>query len=299
MAKVTGPLFSLSAQGSIDCALTFQKWKSQTSCHVYTVPKDPKSAYQIFHRCEFYYLKNKWIELRNAGNLPQLICSIKETPFACYIRHFIYKDVRAWYKFNEGSGNIIKDSSPYNNNAGTHNTTWVTGVIQKALLFNGSTSYVENGDNPSLRLDSTLTLECWLKLEASGTVISKNAINQSAYNYVLHTDIFIIYDTTATPHQLNITGDLSGNTWKHLVATYDGANMNIYIDGVLSDTSIIGSVTLATTGGTQPNLQIGRRWHDANWTSYFQGTLDEIRIYNRALPIGEIKSHYKYEKPKS
>ena len=73
------------------------------------------------------------------------------------------------------------------------------------------------------------------------------------------------------------------NTWTHLALTYDGATLRLYVNGVqVSSLAQTGSLPTSTNP-----LQIGG---DSIYGQYFQGTIDEIRIYNRALSASEIQA---------
>src|SRR5438046_5942311 len=79
------------------------------------------------------------------------------------------------------------------------------------------------------------------------------------------------------------TSALTANTWAHLAATYDGATMGLYVNGV-QVTSRAQTGAIATS--TNP-LQIGG---DSIYGQYFAGRIDEVRIYNRALSAAEIQN---------
>ncbi|MBI4547465.1 MAG: VCBS repeat-containing protein, partial [Ignavibacteriae bacterium] len=74
-------------------------------------------------------------------------------------------NVVALWHFDEGSGNILHDASPYHNDGVIHNATWVPGRFGLALHFNGLTSYVVLPNSPSLKLENEFTLEAWLSLD--------------------------------------------------------------------------------------------------------------------------------------
>jgi hypothetical protein len=79
------------------------------------------------------------------------------------------------------------------------------------------------------------------------------------------------------------TTALTLNTWSHVAVTYDGATVKTYVNGVL-----VGSK--AQTGSLVTSTQPLRFGGDAVWPEWFQGSLDEIRVYNRALTVAEIQS---------
>jgi hypothetical protein len=79
------------------------------------------------------------------------------------------------------------------------------------------------------------------------------------------------------------TTALTANTWTHLATTYDGATLRLYVNGV-QVSSLAKTGNLLTS--TNP-LEIGS---DSIYGQYFAGTIDEVRVYNRALSAGEIQT---------
>ena len=71
------------------------------------------------------------------------------------------------------------------------------------------------------------------------------------------------------------------NTWTHVAMTYDGANLRFYQNGTLVTTKATTGAMAVTAGA----LKIGG---DSIWGEWFQGSLDEVRVYNRALTAAEI-----------
>src|SRR3989442_13046641 len=79
------------------------------------------------------------------------------------------------------------------------------------------------------------------------------------------------------------TAALAANTWAHLAATYDRVTMRLYVNGV-QVASRVQTGNIATS--TNP-LQIGG---DSLYGQYFQGAIDEVRIYNVALTAAQIQA---------
>ena len=77
------------------------------------------------------------------------------------------------------------------------------------------------------------------------------------------------------------TGQLPLNTWTHLAATYDGATLRLYVNGAEVGNRVITGALLTSTGV----LRIGG---NSIWGEFFQGRIDEVRIYNRPLTHAEI-----------
>ena len=73
------------------------------------------------------------------------------------------------------------------------------------------------------------------------------------------------------------------NAWTHVAATYDGTTIRLYVNGAQA-------ATKAQTGALLTSTQPLRFGGDGPWGEWFQGSLDEIRVYNRALNATEIQT---------
>jgi fibronectin type 3 domain-containing protein len=201
----------------------------------------------------------------------------------------------AAYSFNEGTGTTVFDSSGNNLSGTIVGATWTTaGKYGNALSFNGSSSYIDLGDPAALQLIGSMTLEAWVRAAANpsndGEIIAKS----SSPGWQLKTTP----DTGPETFGLKVTGASSSaqryssitrslNTWYHVAAVYNAATgaMDIYVNGVLSDGELNGAIP--PSQDDQPvDVNIGRR----TGGFYFNGIIDEVRIYNRALSQAEIQS---------
>jgi hypothetical protein len=194
----------------------------------------------------------------------------------------------AAYSFGEGAGSIVTDASG-NGNAGTIvNAVWTTGKYGSALYFNGTNAGVMINDAVSLHLTTAMTLEAW---------VNPSAVNSGWMDVIYKgNDNYFLEATSPSGGVPGGGGTLGGagvvtfgafalpaNTWSHLATTYDGATLRLYVNGVQVS-------SLAQTGNilTSANpLQIGG---DSIFGQYFQGAIDEVRIYNLALTQAQIQA---------
>ena len=192
----------------------------------------------------------------------------------------------AAYSFNEGSGSSVADASG-NNNKGTlvGAVTWTNqGRFGNALVFDGSSGRVDIADSPSLHLTTAITLEAWV----NPTTVSnkwRDVVYKGNDNYYLEgtSNKKSLAAARAGTKNVYATAALPANTWTHLAVTYDNATALLYINGVLVS-SLASTAAIATS--TYP-LQIGG---DSIYGQYFQGLIDEVRVYNRALSQSEIQA---------
>jgi fibronectin type 3 domain-containing protein len=196
--------------------------------------------------------------------------------------------VGAW-AFDEGSGTTVADQSGKGNNGTLSNATWVTtGKFNKALSFNGTNAWVTVPDSSTLDLTTGMTVMAWVRPAATGswrTAVAKEQPGNLAYGMYANTDQnkneAEVYVNGAT-RSVNGTSQLPVATWSHIAATYDGTTLRLFVNGVQV-------AQLAQTGliitSTSP-LRIGG---NGIWGEYFNGLIDEVRVYNRALSATEIQ----------
>lgn len=191
----------------------------------------------------------------------------------------------AYWKFDESSGTVASDSSG-NGNSGTlfGNPSRVAGKFGNALQFNGASTYVESPDSNSLDITNGITLEAWVYPSSLGDWTNVIEKNQNAgyklgfYNNQVVFTLYALWDSYST-------GTVPLNQWSYVAATYDMQNVKIYINGAL-DSTIAHTNPIGV--GTSP-VDIGR---SIGGYSYFNGTIDEVKVWNRALTASEIQSEY-------
>jgi PKD repeat protein len=193
----------------------------------------------------------------------------------------------AAYGFEEGSGSSTSDASGNANSGTISGPTWTnSGRSGTALSFPGTSASVVVNDSPTLDLTTELTLEAWVYPTATNggfqSIVSKPLDpNYNQISYVLHgasrTNGLPSFALSVSPNNLFGPGPLPLNTWSHLAATYDGATMKLYVNGTLvASQPQTGSLSTST----QP-VAIGLNW---------VGSIDEVRIYNRALSNAELQA---------
>jgi hypothetical protein len=203
------------------------------------------------------------------------------------------------WNFEEGSGVTAVDSSGNGNNGLIVNATMSADIPPQALsnyslLFNSTWgnaySYVTIPDNSSLRPSSGLTLAAWVKAGTyegrMRTIISKQYGNSTADSFVLwyHDDGNLWFDVGGVGHIQIVQPP--ANEWHHVVATYNGTFMRLHVDGVeRASNAATGSIPYdgdPVLIGADSN-QVDHT-PDAGWN----GTIDDVLIYNRALNQTEI-----------
>jgi Concanavalin A-like lectin/glucanases superfamily len=196
----------------------------------------------------------------------------------------------AAYGFDEASGTTTPDASGSGNPGVISGATRIAaGRAGAGLEFDGVNDWVTVADANSLDLTSGMTLEAWVYPTALGTtwrtVILKERPAGLAYALYANDDKTRPETFSFTGSELGVRGPsaLPLNTWTHLAATYGSSTLRLFVNGTQVATRSVGSAL-----GTSANpLRIGG---NAVWNEWFQGRIDEVRVYNRALTAADIQA---------
>jgi hypothetical protein len=186
-------------------------------------------------------------------------------------------------------------------------TSPVPGKIGQALKFNGTSSYISQS-NSLAKGQTNLTVSAWVKPAAAAdySVIyfepTAGGVGQSRVALFLMAARTIEFGgrvaaqepTGAFTGQLT-TGTVSLNKWTHVVGVWNtNANtISIYFNGVLQSTTAVGAGTPGAFATTNPNASFPQRIGYDGGDAVFNGLIDDVRIYNRALSPTEGQALYK------
>jgi subtilase family serine protease len=206
---------------------------------------------------------------------------------------------------------LVVDASKYGNNGHVYGPVWTSnGRLEGAYQFNGITDYIQISDSESLNLSTAASFELWVfpKTIAADTVVFSRVTSGDDASYMLYegTNHEGLNGKTFRPHiGASGTKDLkygsinyfiTENKWYHVAFTYNSTTGTFrgYINGIEYPMAYQGNNPSPgqTIRATAAPLVIGR---DPRSTSYFDGAIDELRIYNRVLSPQEIWLHYQSE----
>ena len=206
------------------------------------------------------------------------------------------------YDFEENTGTSTADLSG-NANTGTlgAGAAWTAaGKYGNATQFGVSaTDYIASASAP-IDTTTSFTVAAWVNLNTSGavtrTVMSQQGTNYSTfilkYESTGEWAFLMTTNSTGTQDQALTSLGAAYNTWVHLVAVHDtaaaaGSKMRLYVNNALAASS-----PHATLYGAANPLQISRSRYAGGWVDPWDGEIDEVRAYRRALTTTEIATLY-------
>ena len=212
----------------------------------------------------------------------------------------------AYWKFDEGSGTQVTDSSGNGNDGIIYGATRVSeGKFGSCLSFDGSSDYIAIPSHTTLR-PANITINVWVKPD-SATIDEYASIVGHPYDDEASWDhpyfswrIGRWSNTSNVQYFISDSGGLEDsqgsadvwnrNEWQMVTLVYDGETTYGYVNGEPdgTDTTPGGNIDY---DASNPDVVIGMRSVD-DTGEYYGGLIDEIRIYNRALTPEEILAHY-------
>ncbi|MFN0112871.1 MAG: LamG-like jellyroll fold domain-containing protein, partial [Blastocatellia bacterium] len=180
--------------------------------------------------------------------------------------------------------------------ADVFNPTSAVAVSGAALNFDGTNDYVNLGTGLSSAFNGTnkITIQAWVYPTAFGglkSVISNLNISGGTPTYWMRMNdegkMQFSLETTSGGVTVTTGAALSLNAWKHITATWDGSTIRIYVNGI-PDGSQAQSGSFPASSNT---VTLGISYFDTPQEQW-QGTLDEVRVWNNALNQAEIQANY-------
>ncbi len=200
----------------------------------------------------------------------------------------------------EFNGSHFQDFSGSGNNgtcSGTNCSAFnATGKIRGAYTFDGVDDYVNLGTSSIITPTSALTVMSWIRFNEISTGTNADSIMSNneggGYGILANVDsdgrlqTWFYINGTYRKAGINLNS-LANNTWYHVVGTFDGTDTKFYLDGTLKET-VTAAGTITTTAypvtiGVNPGVI---------YQDYFNGSIDEVAIWNRSLTAAEVAELY-------
>ena len=216
--------------------------------------------------------------------------------------------LQAYYPFDGNANDISGNSNnPVFNNASLTNDRF--GNANRAYHFNGTNTYMQVTNSASLNSVSTLSISAWVRPTGfySGTchgnaVVMKGNADHLPGNYFLRFDDGFYYNYTHCANPVNTSQEcfngtlinipapgylpkIQANEWYNVILTYDGTTAKLYVNCELKYSGPQNGV-----GFTNADDLFFGKLNNGSFPYWFNGDVDDIRIYNRALNVDEVKA---------
>ena len=198
-----------------------------------------------------------------------------------------------YWSLNEGTSTVVTDMSGNGNNGVITSPVWVAGKSGKALTFDGTGGqYVTIPTSSTLDQTSAFSVGAWVYLNATGGnfgIIEKTVGGAVNTQFLLFVEggTFRFRVSNGGLNSISSIAAAPTGRWVHVMGTYDGTSMKLYVDGVIQSTAFVAAPISGGAGVTLIGT-LGSSVYRMN------GMIDEARVYNRALSLSEVVLIAKY-----
>ncbi|MFG2542994.1 LamG-like jellyroll fold domain-containing protein [Streptomyces sp. NPDC048594] len=201
------------------------------------------------------------------------------------------------WSLDEGSGTTAADAGPGGRDLTlAAGTAWTPGVSGSALKFDGQGQSAQT-EGPVLDTTGSYSVSAWVRLDALpgnyATAVSQDTRRQASPFYLQYGQGAFAFSTPGEQRARVETTPETGR-WYHLVGVRDGADnrLSLYVDGEPAATAAAGPA-YPSTGP----LTVGRAQWGGNPTDFWNGAVDQVHAYDKALTAEEVRALYTEEKP--
>ncbi len=209
--------------------------------------------------------------------------------------------LRGAWRLDEGVGTIIGDTSLWGNDGSIlGGTTWVAGAdAGGALRVDGSSGRAVVAHSPAFEALDQLAVSAWVKPERVGTqyVVKKadgDTVDGFEISFASSGRAYFRLDHASSGNDFRLQTPTAlpanGQTWIHIVGTYDGTTMRLYVDGVevatMAGPDRVSTNSLPLVLGAQEDVD-----------NPLQGAIDDVRVYDRALAAAEVATLHSGQAP--
>ncbi|MEV7789390.1 LamG-like jellyroll fold domain-containing protein [Streptomyces sp. NPDC088106] len=201
------------------------------------------------------------------------------------------------WALDEGTGTTAKDDGPADRPLKlTEGTGWTDGVSGSALKFDGQGQYART-DGPVLDTTGSYTVSAWVSLDSVpgnyATAVSQDGLRQANPFYLQYGQGAFAFSTPGGQRARLETTPETGR-WYHLVGVRDDTTgeITLYVDGERAAT-VDGGPNYVASGP----LTVGRALWNGENTDFWDGAVDEVHAYDKALTAEEVSALYGAEKP--
>lgn len=190
----------------------------------------------------------------------------------------------------EGNSSDSKDSNTGTDTAITYNSG--NGKFTQGAGLNGTTSNISLGNPSNLKITGNWTISAWIRTSNDGSIIeiwSWDGSKRGGIHLAINGSLEIesaknTGNVLGTDYQTCSGGSVKDGIFHHVVGTWDGSNLRAYVDSAL-----VNTVAWANAAAYQTNpFYIGARYFSGSINSNFNGAIDDVAVFSRALSASEI-----------
>ena len=312
MAKTKGPLFSLEAHGSIKKTISYSSRKSGSMARNYNKPTRTPSHKQRGRRRIVEFLVAQWQAMSdatkdtwrdNAEGKRLGITGYQYFLKAAQADLYGVTGLVCYYPMNEIINNQVVDFSGNDLNGDLEPTPpsdapqiikSFSKKFDNGLEFDGISHVVNLGQPTKLNITDEITIDLWIKRGRrgyfEGLIGTGNVLDMFGMYLRTETDadLMFSFNPDGTSRKA-VGGNIATGEIAHITCTFKDATPRIYINGLEIETFIDGTVGARTVG----DIFIGR----SGWTVtpyFFQGTIDEVCVYNKEMSAIEILKRHNF-----
>ena len=235
----------------------------------------------------------------NAGRSAARTFAVTSTATAATYRDAVMADApRAYWRLGEASGTSAADQTAFANTGAYQGSPALgqAGIVpvaqSTAVSLDGSNDSMRVASSAALNPSAALSLETWMRPSAMPS--STAALMRKDGQYMLRISSsgavsFRLWRGGATSEVTTPSGAVQVGLWAHVVATYDGTSMAVYVNGTVRATLAVAAAV--DTGSAQ--LMLGT----SGSSEWFRGRVDEVAVYGAALPGPRVLAHYTKASP--
>ena len=210
-------------------------------------------------------------------------------------------DLVGSWSFEEGTGVNAQDDSTNNNHGildvGAEGNTdvsaaWDTGISGSGMTFDGKDDVLDCGKGASLDITEEITIITWLNFRLKGfarPIVSKHSDADPGFllKWINGVGLYFAIDANPNIYSRDCSVGITTDRWYHVAVTFKD-DIHIYIDGTPADGPSHGNIP-QSIGTSVENLFIGNKVDDPYG---YNGTIDEVRLYKRALTAEEVRNDF-------
>lgn len=292
--RVTAPLFSRSASGTFAGKLIYRRARKNHSVYRHFTPIQPGSQAQMNHQALFGLLATRWdaFSATERDHWTELANLLEITPYNAYLQHSLVRlnpaatsGLQAWWPNVLPSGSVLHDISLYRKDGAfvslNPDTAWQLDPTRRGKVIEFvSPGYVNIPSPPSTT--GALTVAAWFKQNSytiNSALVDAHQTNGFCLGPFTDNKLRFRHRGNGVQTSTLLNTDF---TWHHAAGVWDGTHIRIYLDGVEEE-----SLYKPYPSFGQPTMWIGKGGI-VGGAAVFDGRMDEVRLYHRALDPAEI-----------